>query len=316
MIRESLWRRRYSADPGIIGRRLTIGGQPRTVVGIMPDTFEFPSSPELWLPLQEATLGGGESAIGTAVRVFGVLRAGVTFEAGDHGSQRALTTIPSATTRVDEMRVRFRPFAAELDAGRISRRPLWWACSSWCCWWSRATWRRLCLPGRGRALRNWRSAPRSARRGRRVVGQLFLETLLLGSIAAVIGMAGAYALVALDQGFARRLAVLVTLESESAHRAVRRRADVARQRGERPVTGAARDAARSAQHAATAGRGFAFGGFGKVGALLLVVEIALSVALLNGAVTMARAFNAYYNEIPALPKNQILTAQLGRIRVA
>jgi putative ABC transport system permease protein len=61
------------------------------------------------------------------------------------------------------------------------------------------------------------------------------------------------------------------------------------------------------------GRGFAFGGFGKVGSLLLVVEIALSVALLNGAVTMARAFNAYFDEIPALPKNQILTAQLGRV---
>jgi putative ABC transport system permease protein len=29
---------------------------------------------------------------------------------------------------------------------------------------------------------------------------------------------------------------------------------------------------------------------------------------------MARAFNAYYDEIPALPKNQILTAQLGRIQ--
>ncbi len=46
-----------------------------------------------------------------------------------------------------------------------------------------------------------------------------------------------------------------------------------------------------------AGRGFAFGGFGKVGAFLLVVEIALSVALLNGAVTMARAFNAYFRTI-------------------
>ena len=46
---------------------------------------------------------------------------------------------------------------------------------------------------------------------------------------------------------------------------------------------------------------------------MLVVEIALSIALLNGAVTMVRAFNAYFSEIPALPKNQILTAQLGRI---
>ena len=63
-----------------------------------------------------------------------------------------------------------------------------------------------------------------------------------------------------------------------------------------------------------AGRGFAAGGFGRVGAVLLVVEIALSVALLNGAVTMARAFTSFIDEIPALPTNQVLTAHLGRIR--
>ncbi len=62
-----------------------------------------------------------------------------------------------------------------------------------------------------------------------------------------------------------------------------------------------------------AGRGFAFGGFGKVGAALLVVEIALSVALLNGAVTMARSFQAMLEDVPALPKGQVLTAHLGRI---
>jgi uncharacterized protein YneF (UPF0154 family) len=60
-------------------------------------------------------------------------------------------------------------------------------------------------------------------------------------------------------------------------------------------------------------RGFAFGGFGRAGAVLLVIEIALSVGLLNGAVTMARAFVSYVDEIPALPKNQVLTAQLGRV---
>jgi len=64
-----------------------------------------------------------------------------------------------------------------------------------------------------------------------------------------------------------------------------------------------------------AGRGFAAGGFGRIGAVLLVVEIALSVGLLNGAVTMARAFDGYQNDVAALPKNQVLTAQLGRIRL-
>ena len=63
------------------------------------------------------------------------------------------------------------------------------------------------------AVRTALGAPRS-----RVVGQLFLETLLLGSIAAVIGMAGSYALVSLDQGFARGLAFLHHPQSEPAHR--------------------------------------------------------------------------------------------------
>ena len=62
-----------------------------------------------------------------------------------------------------------------------------------------------------------------------------------------------------------------------------------------------------------AGRGFAFGGFGRVGAALMIVEIALSVALLNGAVTMARSFEAMLDDVPALPKGQVLTAHLGRI---
>jgi len=47
---------------------------------------------------------------------------------------------------------------------------------------------------------------------------------------------------------------------------------------------------------------------------MLIVEIALSIALLNGAVAMTRAFSGYYDDVPALPANQVLTAHLGRIR--
>ena len=45
----------------------------------------------------------------------------------------------------------------------------------------------------------------------------------------------------------------------------------------------------------------------------MIVEIALSVALLNGAVTMARAFRSLRGEVPALPSGQVLTAHMGRI---
>ncbi len=58
LLRESLWTRRYGADPALIGRPLDIGGQSRTVVGVMPDSFKFPESGEIWLPIDDLTLGG------------------------------------------------------------------------------------------------------------------------------------------------------------------------------------------------------------------------------------------------------------------
>ena len=38
------WQRRFGGDPSVLGRVLTIDGQPRTVVGVMPDDFVFPYS--------------------------------------------------------------------------------------------------------------------------------------------------------------------------------------------------------------------------------------------------------------------------------
>jgi predicted permease len=43
---DSLWRRRFGADPLIIGRKLTLGGSPYTVIGILPADFQFPKLPE------------------------------------------------------------------------------------------------------------------------------------------------------------------------------------------------------------------------------------------------------------------------------
>jgi hypothetical protein len=36
-----LWKRRYAADPGIVGRTLTMNDQPVTIVGIAPASFDF-----------------------------------------------------------------------------------------------------------------------------------------------------------------------------------------------------------------------------------------------------------------------------------
>lgn len=61
LLSEALWRGSFHADPQIVGRVLKIGGQARTVVGVMPDSFRFPESmgtdmrKGIWLPLQPTT---------------------------------------------------------------------------------------------------------------------------------------------------------------------------------------------------------------------------------------------------------------------
>jgi len=317
VIRESLWRRRYSGDANLIGRRLTIGGQSRTVVGIMPDTFEFPNSGELWLPLDEETLGGSAQPVqgrygpGPGLRIFGVLRPGITFEAANTEINQLSLQFPSKDEPGEVARLLVRPFTADSDESDLVMSALVFVLVMVL----------LVVASNVATLvfaRTWSRAPELAVRSAlgaaraRVVGQLFFETLLLGSVAAAIGLAGAYAALRYIKGSLEGWPFWVTLDPNPRIVAfvVLLTLLVSAVSGLFPALRVTRHDLRDTLHA---GRGFAAGGFGRTGAVLLVVEIALSVALLNGAVTMGRAFRSFIDEIPALPKNQVLTAHLGRI---
>ncbi|HEV7785153.1 MAG TPA: ADOP family duplicated permease, partial [Thermoanaerobaculia bacterium] len=77
-----LWRRRFGADRGILGRSLTLGDEPFTVVGVLPDGFRyqrFSDEPDLWTPI---VLDPAKSPPRDA-RIFGCmarLAPGVTLE--------------------------------------------------------------------------------------------------------------------------------------------------------------------------------------------------------------------------------------------
>ena len=54
VIGERLWRDRFAADPGVVGRAIVLDGRARTVVGVMPGTFQFPiGDEEVWLPMPD-----------------------------------------------------------------------------------------------------------------------------------------------------------------------------------------------------------------------------------------------------------------------
>jgi putative ABC transport system permease protein len=52
VISDRLWRSRYSADPSIVGRQLSLNETPYTVVGVMPPGFHYPDDVDVWQRLR------------------------------------------------------------------------------------------------------------------------------------------------------------------------------------------------------------------------------------------------------------------------
>jgi putative ABC transport system permease protein len=50
VLSDALWRRKFGADTGVVGRNLTLDGATYTVIGIAPPGFQYPNKTEAWLP--------------------------------------------------------------------------------------------------------------------------------------------------------------------------------------------------------------------------------------------------------------------------
>jgi putative ABC transport system permease protein len=70
-----LWQRRFAGDPNLVGRQLTLNGQPHTVVGILPPDFQYPPGRELWAPRQPRN-NDRQVRGASFIRVVGRLRPG------------------------------------------------------------------------------------------------------------------------------------------------------------------------------------------------------------------------------------------------
>jgi len=50
VLSDVLWRRRFAANPSVVGAPITLDGDTYTVVGIAPPGFQYPDKTEVWLP--------------------------------------------------------------------------------------------------------------------------------------------------------------------------------------------------------------------------------------------------------------------------
>ena len=76
-----LWQGRFGADPSVVGRKVRLNGVPHDVVGVLPQTFEFPDSTiELWAPLPLEGVSQPLSRANHDLTVYARMKPGVTIE--------------------------------------------------------------------------------------------------------------------------------------------------------------------------------------------------------------------------------------------
>jgi predicted permease len=75
ILSHALWQRRFGSDAGVIGRSISLNGQPHIVVGVMPQGFQFPrEDTQLWTPVAFPPAASTRSRDVHFLRVVGRLR--------------------------------------------------------------------------------------------------------------------------------------------------------------------------------------------------------------------------------------------------
>jgi predicted permease len=186
-----VWQRSFEGRNNVVGSTVKLGSTPVTVVGVMPKGFGYPLSYHAWIPLQlRASYGALE---GEPIGIIGRLKPGSTLEQANAElrvlGERAAAALPATHAQL-------RPLVMRL--GRDSETPpdivglalmhlpsllvLLLACTTV----GTLFYARTAIREGEMAMRSALGASRA-----RIISQLFVEALVLASIAAAVGLIAA-----------------------------------------------------------------------------------------------------------------------------
>ena len=118
LISDRLWRRRFSADPAVLGKTLRIGKFSYAIIGVLPPSFGFPSREvDLWSPnAMDAPFAQGRQL--TWFNGFGRLKAGVTIDQARANLATVQTALGQQFGKPDsELTVEVQPLKDKIVGG-------------------------------------------------------------------------------------------------------------------------------------------------------------------------------------------------------
>jgi putative ABC transport system permease protein len=310
VISHGMWQRRFGSDPHILGRPISLGDAPVTIVGVMPAGFYFAGrTTEFWRPLALDPTNAGRG--GHYLAVIARLKQGVSLQQADSEMRGIATQLAkqypntNADESADTVRLHdlivgpIRPMLLTLFAavGMV----VLIACANV----AHLLLVRASVRERELAIRTAMGAGRS-----RLVLQMIVESLVLALAGGAAGVLLAYLAIAPIQ----------TLGATSLPRV----ADITLDRNVLAFAFAvtiatgfvfglapAWQAARGGVGAVLKDSGRSTGARGhRMRGLLLVAEVALSLVLLVGAALLIRSFARLTNVDPGFAPGHVLSFQV------
>jgi putative ABC transport system permease protein len=185
-----VWQRAFGGRDDVVGSVVKLGNTPATVIGVMPDGFRYPVNHEAWTPLQlRASYGAFE---GGAISIIGRLAPGVTREQANAElrvfGERAAAALPATHEHLRLSVIRLGEPADVPDIAQLAMASLpgLLVLMIACLTVGTLVYARTATREGEIAVRSALGATRA-----RIIGQLFVEALVLASVAAAVGLLAA-----------------------------------------------------------------------------------------------------------------------------
>jgi predicted permease len=299
----------------LVGRKIQLGSQMPTVIGVMPAGFKFPvRNTKLWVPLDTRAPADYVPRTGRPIVVFGRLRDGVSRQQAEvelaaiekrlvadspKTHERLRPRLPGLTSAITDLRP---PPDAVFIVEFVALLLLAVACGNV----GTLTLARTASRTTEFAVRTALGADRG-----RIISQLFVEALILATVAAAVGLTVAQLLVMKFDPQLGPAWVHLSLSPRTVALGVGLALFSAVIAGLLPAFKATgRNVQVSLQRVGVGGSGFRFG----LGATLLIVsEVALAVGFLSVVGTLARNVISDPSSDIGVTADEYLTAQLGLV---